>query len=217
MQKKDYDLLIEEKRREVTEIKMAMEQSRLKFKKALSDFTEQWYRSYARKLIVNNPDTAGQLTDSELQELKNEVEKLAGSACEFVDLHFDKDNLWWHIKENTYGYSEYQDKRIPHILSEEATYLFGRLGLLFKNHNIIKIGVESGYRDESYKFDFVIDQSGKKNEIKLRHIGDFPVHLTGIIKEYGNLHEKAKSSGFQIERLLEEKRRNSIGDLWDSL
>ncbi|WP_433922855.1 hypothetical protein [Paenibacillus taichungensis] len=217
MPKEEYDLLIGEKRQEIIKIKTEMEQLRLRFKKVLSDFTEEWFKSYARKLIVDNPETAGKLTDSELQKLKNEVEKLARSASEFVDIHFDKDNLWWHLKENTYGYSEYRDENIPPILSEEVAYLFGRLGLLFQNHNIIKTGLESGLRSDSYKFDFVVDQNRKKNELRIKVVGKFPIFLTSIMKEYGKFHERAKYAENEIGRLLEEKRRASIGDLWDSL
>lgn len=214
---KDYDLLIEEKRREIAETKMEMEQLRLRFKGELSDFAEEWFKAYAKQLIVNNPETAGQLTDAELKDLKSEVERLASGAIELVDAHFDKENLWWHLKENTYGYTEYMDKRLPAVLSEETSYLFGRLGLLFQNKKIIKVGIESTYKSEGYKFDFVIEQGGKRNELRLRHLGDFPLRLTSLMKDYSKLHEKAKSAQSQIERLLAEKRRTSLGDLWDSL
>lgn len=213
----DFDLRIEEKRHEITEAKWEMEQLKERFKDALSDYTEEWYQTYARKLIVNNPETSGKLTDAELKELKDEVKNLARSAGEYIDLHFDKDELWWHLKENTYSYSEYMDKRLPPILSEEVSYLLGRLGQLFLKHKVIQAGVKSSYTSESYKFDFVIDQTSGRKELKLKHVGGFPNHITNLMEEYNKLLGKAKHARSQIEELLEVKRRTSIGDLWDSL
>lgn len=210
---KTFDERIANEKEELSKVKSQMEVVKQKFITEAAEFTKKWYSKEAREIITNNPDKSAKLSDDELKDLKNEVLALIEQTDELVREKFDRDEFWWHIKENPHTYPTYQS-RIPDFLQDVLKTLLGKIATIFAKKELIKIDTEySGERYDANASNFVFKGKDVRYRYGLSNIGN----LEGIMQEYGKLHEKAKAHLNQIEKLKLDQKRENIGDIWDTI
>jgi hypothetical protein len=210
---KDFDALIKEQQSELVEAKKQMEETKSRFINSAIIFMKQWFEKNARDIVTSDTEKSASLPNEKLAVIKQEVKGLVETTDDLVRSKLERDFFWWHLQENDKSYPTYQHS-VPDFITDELKFIMGNLGQIFLNHGFIKIEPESNtkisYDDKS---PFVITQGKPKYRYAL--VSD--QELTGVIQQYGKLHEKAKSILSAIEKFELEKKKNNIGDIWDSL
>lgn len=206
---KDYDSLIEAKNNELLITKAEMEKVRTEFKEKLTLYTKKWFGDKAKEIITSNPVLTEKLGSEGLRPIKEEVTELIESTESIVNDYFDKEKLWWNLKENKNDYFIYGNKA-PEILHAEIKFLFGRIGKIFEKNDYITI--YSGYTGSTNEF-VLIDKQVHYNFGVMHKLDE--VHT--VLRNYGNLFKKAEQNIYDINSLHKEKEKNSAEDLWDSI
>ncbi|TYP77917.1 hypothetical protein BCM02_102486 [Paenibacillus methanolicus] len=210
---KHYDVLIEQEAVKLEDIKNKMEDIKRYFLSSSADFTRQWYEQQAKQLVMSNPDAATQMPSEQLRAVKDDVRHLMANSGLHVEAYLNRHSLWWHLAQNDKTYPAYLSK-LPEFFSDPFKLVLGKLGAVFSKHQFIQLPEEQygeTYGHESH--DFVLIEG----TIQYRHAIAYPDQLTHAMQEYGILHEKAKSILQTVERLQLQKKKEQVGELWDSL
>lgn len=209
---RNFEEEVQKKEQEIIEIKEEMNVTQKKLKDTLAIYLSDLFMNKSKDLVVTNPEKAVELGTEKLRHLKTDVEKLIANSSDIVDKYFENENIWWHIKENNIIYKHYNDHRLPDFLDGPLRFSYGELGKIFEEHSFIRIPLD---HEKSFSYESGFTKTGGK--VKYAYGFNVGSTIIDIYKKYSLLHEKAMGLRNEIEKIALEKKKSSIGDLWDSL
>ncbi|MCP1184981.1 hypothetical protein [Paenibacillus sp. 1781tsa1] len=211
---RNYDEEIARKQTEVEAKKDEMAHIHTVFMQRLALFFNKLYAEKAKKLVTDNAEKSYEVGEDNLKLLKQDVQLLIERSHELISEHLDKEELWWHQRENSKTYRHINEHRIPDFLEEQLRLVYGELGKVFEKHKIITIREHSDTRTHTG----VMSDFGRKNgKIRYAYSFDLSEDVLQALNIYSEEHRKATVIISQIEELKREKAVTQIGDVWDSL
>lgn len=207
----NYDELIKQEQQNLEQVKAEMEKAKNLFIDKTANFLKQWFSKEARNYITNEPEKSASLSNETLSLIKNEVNSLIEKSETLVKEGLNKEDFWWHIKENSLSYPTHVSN-VPQFIEDEIKFIMGKLGQIFANHNFFEIEIDS--LNGSLSSDYVLSEGRPKYRFTLT----FEINeLRTTMQDYGLLCEKAKNIIKKIADLELEKKKSRIGEIWDSL
>lgn len=211
---RNYDEEIARKQTELETKKELMGHIHTVFKQRLALYFNKLYAEKAKKLVTDNAEKSYEVGADNLKLLKHDVQLLIERSHELINEHLDKEELWWHQKENSKTYRHINDHRIPDFLEEQLRLVYGELGKVFEKHKIITIREHS---DTLTNTGGMSDFGRKNGKVRYSYSFDLNEDVLQALNHYSEEHRKATALISQIEDLKKEKSVTQIGDVWDSL
>jgi hypothetical protein len=214
---RNFDQEIEAKRTNFEEYLQQMSNTRKQFKDTLVPFVQQQFKIEAEKAIKGNPEIVKELGVEKLKELKDELTTLSASTPDIINEFFDKEQLWWDLKEND-EYLFCSGKSLPDHLDRALRLVIGRFGLLFAKFGLIKIKAtgQNDYgvwleRDENTRSHKYNGRPSYPSKI------DCTPEILNHISKYREYINEAKKIKADIRRIEREKESTAAIDLWESI
>lgn len=214
-----YDIQISNEEQRLSEVKLQMEELRLIFKLEMAEYAKKWFQDESKRIIIADHERSTGLGSEILKQVKVDVMELVANTPQLIDKHFDKKEIWWHFTEE-YIYVSH-NKNFPSHVTEEIKYLLGNLAPIFVKYELVKIT----YKDLSNHFTFTeevnrqfqIDSLKRKNEPYYRFGITLNDKINEISKQYGKRLDNAKILQENIKKLNNNKRDETLSDMWDSI
>ncbi|PHB04320.1 hypothetical protein COE81_23480 [Bacillus wiedmannii] len=209
----NFDVQIEEKRKEKQKILDQMKIKKEIFLEELIKFTINWFEEQTILTIKSEAEKVIELGEEKAKELKGRIKELKENSPKLVEQYMVEDSLWWHTNEDKEFYY-LSDRRLMDKHLEKIRLMFGELGKILIEYGIEK--ARSDY-DRSHISSWSYEGYTDKSKLKYSYSIDFSKELYDINNEYLDLIKKAQDVNEQIKKLEEKKKKENVEEWWKSL
>ncbi|KOS61713.1 hypothetical protein FJQ98_02900 [Lysinibacillus agricola] len=206
----DYDLQIAQKVNEKAKLIGDMEIKKECFLDELTKFTIRWFDETTLSTVKKDGEKFAALGDEKAKELKREIEKLIERSSELVSEYMEKENIWWHEKEDSSLYYP-QNNRLLEKQENAIRIMLGELGKILIKYKIVDA---SAIYTRDYSGGWNYDG---QRRLKYAYGITFTEELYKINNEYIKLIEQAQSINNRIKYLQEQRKSENVGEWWQSL
>uniref|UniRef100_UPI00301A6741 hypothetical protein n=1 Tax=Oceanobacillus massiliensis TaxID=1465765 RepID=UPI00301A6741 len=141
----NYDEQISAKENEKVKLIEKMELIKDEYLKEIEKFSRDWIQTTTKREVTGNPDLALDIGKEKLGELKRKVESLIEKLPTLVNQYLNKNELWWHKKEDKAWYSQLEN-RILSKIEREVQFMYGELGIILSEYGFVRVEPK-GFKD----------------------------------------------------------------------
>jgi hypothetical protein len=220
----DLNSIIEKKRGNLGTLCLSMENLKVQFIDDTALFAAKWYEETARQFIARYPDTTLSLTKEDLANLKTKVSDLVKNSKKIVQIALSNSDTWWHMLPNPHAsffqYEQLGNQQIgnkyPEVVDNAVRRALGELGTVLEHFGYsvtTTLKRYSGYPE----YWFVTSEDEKAQTTPYYpHSLDWSENMREILKEYNEIYKQAIILSNEIQKIIDEKKRREVLNLWDT-
>jgi hypothetical protein len=214
----DLSAQIAKKEAELAPLRERMEQFKIEFIKETIVFAVEWYRKTVKEYVAKYPEVTLNMSEEKISKMKAKLQALTVNNDKTVD-ELNNPSLWWHQKPNLHDsidqYTQISDK-YPEKLDRAVRQALGRLGIILEEFRY-HVNV-SGNAGSFQEFWFEHTEGTISTTVPYYpHLLKWSDEMQETIRKYNIQYLQATKIFKEIQKLVDEKKRQQAMSRWDSI